>query len=200
MIKALTNLINEVQKPGMVVAEVGAWVGLTTRDYMPIIVNNNGKAIVVDWFSGNEDIQNSSNHIHRFQPENSDKIYAEFVSNLTGYMDHIDVYWGRSNEMASRIKDESLDLCFIDADHIYDGVKRDIQLYLPKVRPGGILCGHDCEDLSLAGSFSDEVVMMHYHEGVHPGVIQAVYDCFGTNVEVRPDLAGDGVPIWIYRK
>jgi len=36
-----------------------------------------------------------------------------------------------------------LDLVYIDANHDYDNVKRDIACWYPKVRKGGIMCGHD---------------------------------------------------------
>jgi hypothetical protein len=37
----------------------------------------------------------------------------------------------------------SLDFVFIDANHTYDYVKQDIQLWYERVRPGGIVSGHD---------------------------------------------------------
>lgn len=48
-----------------------------------------------------------------------------------------------SVEASEGIEDESLDFVFIDADHTYEGVKRDIEAWAPKVRPGGIVSGHD---------------------------------------------------------
>lgn len=39
------------------------------------------------------------------------------------------------------IADQSLDLVFIDANH--DNAREDIIAWFPKVRVGGILCGHD---------------------------------------------------------
>jgi hypothetical protein len=52
---------------------------------------------------------------------------------------------GDSVENASQVQDGELDFCFIDGDHSYDGCMRDIIAWLPKVRPGGVLCGHDYE-------------------------------------------------------
>lgn len=48
-----------------------------------------------------------------------------------------------SVEAAKAIEDASLDFCFIDADHSYEGVKADIAAWRTKVKPGGWLCGHD---------------------------------------------------------
>jgi predicted O-methyltransferase YrrM len=41
--------------------------------------------------------------------------------------------------------DGSLDFVFIDADHSYGGVKRDIIDWWPKLKIGATMMGHDCE-------------------------------------------------------
>lgn len=48
-----------------------------------------------------------------------------------------------SVDAARRIEDGSLDLVFIDADHSYQGCKTDIAAWLPKIKRGGWLGGHD---------------------------------------------------------
>ena len=48
-----------------------------------------------------------------------------------------------STEASKTILDDTLDFAFIDGDHTYSGVKRDIEAWSPKVRPGGLLIGHD---------------------------------------------------------
>lgn len=49
---------------------------------------------------------------------------------------------GSSNEVHSYIPN-NLDFVYIDGDHSYLAVKKDIELYYPEVRDGGILGGHD---------------------------------------------------------
>lgn len=49
---------------------------------------------------------------------------------------------GQSSDVHSYLPD-NLDFIYIDGDHSYSAVKKDIELYYPKVREGGILGGHD---------------------------------------------------------
>eukprot|EP00930_Biecheleria_cincta_P060765 TRINITY_DN46370_c0_g1_i1.p1 TRINITY_DN46370_c0_g1~~TRINITY_DN46370_c0_g1_i1.p1 ORF type:complete len:438 (-),score=77.45 TRINITY_DN46370_c0_g1_i1:167-1435(-) len=49
-----------------------------------------------------------------------------------------------TSEVASKLEDdESLDIVFLDARHDYEAVSNDMKWWRPKVRPGGILSGHD---------------------------------------------------------
>jgi predicted O-methyltransferase YrrM len=55
------------------------------------------------------------------------------------------------------------DLIFIDGDHSYDMVMLDLCAWTPRLRPGGIICGHD-------------------YDAFWPGVVRAVDEVFGTEV------------------
>ena len=46
-------------------------------------------------------------------------------------------------DAAVNFADESIDFVFIDADHSYESVKKDIEAWLPKIRKNGIISGHD---------------------------------------------------------
>lgn len=48
-----------------------------------------------------------------------------------------------SLEAAVKIPDLTLDFVFIDALHTYEAVRDDVAAWFPKLRPGGLLCGHD---------------------------------------------------------
>jgi predicted O-methyltransferase YrrM len=45
--------------------------------------------------------------------------------------------------LSNILNGRKIDFLFIDADHSYDGVKRDYELYSPFVREGGVMAFHD---------------------------------------------------------
>lgn len=54
-----------------------------------------------------------------------------------------------SIEASELFADEMFDFVFLDADHTYEGIKADIQAWMPKVKPGGILSGHDYDNIDF---------------------------------------------------
>ena len=62
---------------------------------------------------------------------------------LTPFKDRITFHYKDSVEAAAEVADGSVDFVYIDADHTYNSVKRDIDAWLPKVKPGGVIGGHD---------------------------------------------------------
>lgn len=50
---------------------------------------------------------------------------------------------GLSLEMASKIEDESLGFIYIDAGHSEEDVLQDLAAWYPKLKPGGVMAGHD---------------------------------------------------------
>ncbi len=73
-----------------------------------------------------------------------------------------------SRKAIKEVKDGSLDFIFIDADHSYKECLWDIIHWIPKVRPGGLVSGHD-------------------FQSIFPGVKKAVREVFGNNFEVTPE-------------
>jgi len=75
-----------------------------------------------------------------------DKRYEETKKRLNKY---IFVHgWGRifretSMEALNNFDDNSLDFVYIDGNHDFLNVTQDIHYWLKKVRPGGIIAGHD---------------------------------------------------------
>jgi predicted O-methyltransferase YrrM len=49
----------------------------------------------------------------------------------------------KSEDASSFYRYKTLDFVYIDGDHSYEAVKKDIELYYPKVIKGGVIGGHD---------------------------------------------------------
>lgn len=96
-------------------------------------------------------------------------IEEAFWKNVDTFTSRLTFHRKTSLEAADLVDDESAGLIFIDAAHDYESVLEDIAAWRPKVRPGGILAGHDFQH-----SF--------------PSVMDAVADSFNLMVvEVAPD-------------
>lgn len=72
-------------------------------------------------------------------------IWNEFVDRLhrEGLESHVKVLRMESAKAAVHFEDKTVDFAFIDANHTYEHVKADIQAWLPKIKVGGMLSGHD---------------------------------------------------------
>ncbi len=91
-----------------------------------------------------------------------------------------------SAEAVSDFAEGSLDFAYIDAQHHYEAVVEDIELWWPKVKSGGILAGHD---------YLDGIV-----DGTDFGVKRAVdgfSDRLGLTLTVSQELE---YPSWFIKK
>jgi len=88
----------------------------------------------------------TSRHLARYCPQVEEIFAVDLEPPPPGAFDALDrvsFLHGRSDDVAKGFDDGSLDLVFIDADHSEAGVLSDLEAWVPKVRPGGIVAGHD---------------------------------------------------------
>jgi len=71
-----------------------------------------------------------------------------------------------SEEAHKDVPDDSLDFVYIDGNHQYEFVKKDIRLWEPKVKGGGLICGHDYQMKRKVRRAVDEI----YGERVNHGL------------------------------
>lgn len=142
---------------GAVVVEVGCWRGKSTA-CLGVEIFNSGKNISLICVDAWRYIPSTE------QPVSSqadfDQVYKEFLQNTKPFESFLSVIRADSTEAARLFEDKSIDFCFIDANHTYDSVKSDSSAWLPKIKQGGIIAGHD------------------YFTRVHPGVKKAVDELF----------------------
>lgn len=72
-----------------------------------------------------------------------DKNYKEVQERVQDFKDKVIFLKGLSVDMAIHIEDKSLGMVYLDACHTYEAVLKDLTAYLPKLRNGGIMAGHD---------------------------------------------------------
>jgi hypothetical protein len=75
--------------------------------------------------------------------EHANEYHEKAINLLSNFKNKIEWIIDFSEIAVNKFEDNSLDFVYIDGCHLYDYVKKDIELYYPKVKIGGILSGHD---------------------------------------------------------
>jgi predicted O-methyltransferase YrrM len=127
-----------------VIIEVGSWAGRSARalaDNMP----DNAVLYAIDTFDGSADEKDSGMRVAREM--DGDHVCFSFTKNLWDHIEKGRVHPIRMNgRNAARLLREQgvkANLIFIDAGHMYEEVKEDIQNFLPLLSKDGVICGHD---------------------------------------------------------
>tara|TARA_B100000123_G_C25692764_1_gene411604 strand:- start:114 stop:686 length:573 start_codon:yes stop_codon:yes gene_type:complete len=111
---------------------------------------------------------------HQNEDANDDLGYTwddkkkEFETN-TRMFDNIILHEDFSFNVEHKFKDGTFDFVYVDGEHDYESVERDIKLYLPKLKPLSLFGGHD------------------YHVGFQ--VIEAVNNLFGKPDDIFGDTS-----------
>jgi hypothetical protein len=136
------SMIRSLVREGMVGCELGVFAG----EFAERLARQSPKSLTLidSWsspdgmlFSGDVDGNNGVS-----LPQ--DYLYGLVVSRFAKYP-HVTVLRGWTYDLIPTLDDGSLDYVYIDADHSYEGMKRDLKLIQSKLKPDGLLMGHDYE-------------------------------------------------------
>lgn len=121
-------------------AEIGVWKGAYSASFCE--ANPNLHMLCVDpWLSYPAwlDTKNA------MKPEDAERIMGESYALARARLSPLNTTIVRrfSLDAAQDVPDGSLDFVFIDGNHVYDAVTADLAAWMPKVRPGGYVAGHD---------------------------------------------------------
>lgn len=101
-------------------------------------------------------------------PNDMEAIYRQVQSDLRAEIEsgQVELLRATSVDGMAQIADGTLDFVYIDGDHRYEAVCRDLALAMQKVRPGGIIA---LDDYFLGGWWGDGVVRAtNEFIGAHP--------------------------------
>jgi len=171
----LLDLVNQ-KYPGGKGVEIGVFKGQFSKE---ILSRWNGTLYMVDvWRPLGEEYEDMSNHSLHVSA------YSEAMENIKGLEDRGIMIRSDSKSASEIFPDNSLDFVYIDANHAYDFVVEDINLWFPKLKKGGIFSGHDYIDMdwysdpAYAPNGKDKYIYLNSEGGlVYSGI-------FGVNPAV----------------
>jgi tetratricopeptide (TPR) repeat protein len=122
---------------------VGAEIGVQEGNYSKHLLNHWKGSLLYSIDPWREFASHQYVDVANVQQSQHDDYYKETIRRLMPFQRRSVIWRLTSQQAADIIADHSLDFCYIDADHSYEGVRDDIRLWHPKVKAGGILGGHD---------------------------------------------------------
>ena len=179
----LKDVVEKCSVKNPIIFEVGCWTGRSTSILGNFAKDHNGVVTTIDKFDG------TGSHLEEYAKDvDIESILRSNLKKLGIYF-YVHVINANSDDIFEQIYDNSIDFMFIDGDHRYSQVKKDLDNWWPKIKPGGIFCGHDCEGLEYDKRYIEE----DYENNRHNGVCKAVFDKFKeVNIE-------DSIIWWIVK-
>jgi predicted O-methyltransferase YrrM len=113
------------------IVEIGSWKGRSTH---ALLSGCPGTVWSVDHFKG------SAGEESALIESREHNIWEQFVKNVGNFKNLLPLKMS-SLDAIHQFADKSVDMVFIDGDHSYEEVTKDIKAWFPKCRK--IICGHD---------------------------------------------------------
>lgn len=138
-IRGSAQKVNEKTKKPIIAIEIGVRAG---HNAFAMLSEMNIKALfLVDpYFPYND---GGSYQTERVQK----KSMLEMLDRLAKYRKKVVWLFQKSETASELFPDKYFDYVYIDGEHSYEEVKKDLELWYPKVKVKGILAGHDYNSL-----------------------------------------------------
>lgn len=134
------------QKNINIIAEIGSWKGHSTSFIAKRMAEEKKifKIYAIDVWEKweNYTVFDESQKDLLDEVRQSHDIFIENIKRA-GVQKYIIDIQEDSHHAHAQFENDFFDCVFLDADHKYDVVKKDIELWYPKVRKNGIFAGHD---------------------------------------------------------
>ena len=137
--KIIEELVHICACPNMQCVEIGSWTGNSAVLIGTIVKRVLGKLYSIDWYLGGKAEEHLKETAEIIDVR---KVFLDNINffNLNDTVEQLPI---TSEEACKNFENDYLDFIFIDGDHSYEMVKKDINYWLPKLKKGKIIAGHD---------------------------------------------------------
>jgi len=132
----------EIDSPKIV--EIGVLEGFLTNQALKYL--KFGKYYLVDPYKKYTKADAGDLHLH--EQVFWDELYLRTRERFKD-REEIEFIRKTSEEASKDFADESLDFVYIDADHTYKGIWKDLNCWYPKLKKGCLIAGHDIHEVPV---------------------------------------------------
>jgi hypothetical protein len=124
-------------------AEIGVWKGGFTKQILEAV--NPKELFLIDPYAYQPSYTSAWYGKPELDQGKMDAIFEETKTNLEAISDDVNLHFLRedSTKAHQKINEETLDWVYIDGNHTYEFVKKDLLNFYPKVKVGGYITGDD---------------------------------------------------------
>jgi len=124
---------------------IGVEIGVLNGDFSEILLNTTdlSKLYLIDAWKNFKTDYNDANNV---SDEEHEQRYQAVVERMKHYGDRVEITRGDCDDAVKECYDESLDFIYLDANHEYYAIKRNLHDWYPKLKVGGLFSGHDYLD------------------------------------------------------
>jgi hypothetical protein len=127
-----------------VCAEIGVWKGDFSARILKF-VKPTRLHLIDPWIAESGEEYRGARYGERVTQEEMDGLYQEVRERFeeAAWQGIVSFHRSTSAEAAPLFPEEYFDWVYVDGNHRYKFVKQDLELFLPKVKPGGYIAGDD---------------------------------------------------------
>jgi ubiquinone/menaquinone biosynthesis C-methylase UbiE len=142
------DFLLELMPKNSISAEVGVWKGEFSKKILKI-VQPKELHLIDPWKFESEQIYKNAWYGRKIGSQNAiDQIYDFVTKQFCQEVENNRVFIHRnlSTNTGNSFSDNYFDWVYIDGNHLYEFVKKDLELFYRKVKKGGYICGDDYEE------------------------------------------------------
>jgi predicted O-methyltransferase YrrM len=193
---ALVRAISPSRRQDLIrILEIGSWAGASAITWAKAVqkLGREGMVTCVDQWQPyfDEGLEFAPHYRAMNKAAKNDKVFKLFLHNIrAANVSHMVNYLvGDTRKILPELPGAEFDIVYIDASHLYENVRADIQDAKRLIRDGGIICGDDLElqrtdvddgeHRTVVNVKKDFVHSRKADAYYHPGVTEAVAVEFG---------------------